>query len=145
MTARVRVPWCVPKPTEFCDNRGHPSVDERLPVQGAHVRGGGGGLHLLQPRYKQQQRHKAEVNTVLRPQTTEHVGEHWDSTMLRSAGAPQHQHPRLMRRKETPRAAGPAGGMRLAASDVNHTLMRFDWMAFLGEVRILSDSKCHEN
>lgn len=51
MTVRVCVPWCIRQPTEFCDNRGHSSVDERLPVQGGHVRGGGGGgFHLLQPR-----------------------------------------------------------------------------------------------
>lgn len=42
--------YCGAPRTEFCDNRGHPSVDKRLPVQVGHLRGGGCCFHLLQPR-----------------------------------------------------------------------------------------------
>lgn len=61
--------------TEFCDNRGHASVDERLPVHVGYLRVGGGCLHLLQPRYEQEQA-QAEVNTMLQPLTGQHVGKH---------------------------------------------------------------------
>lgn len=36
-------------------------------------------------------------------------------------------------------SGGPVGGMRLAASAVNHTLKRFDWLAFLGEGHVITD------
>lgn len=53
------------KRAKFCDNRGHPSVDERLPVQVHHLCGGGGGLHLLQPRQTHQQAAHTQVDAVL--------------------------------------------------------------------------------
>lgn len=129
----VGVACCAASRTEFCDNRGHPAVDERLPVQAGHLLGGG-CFHLLQPRYKQQSP-ETEVNTVLQPQTIQHVGKHWDLMMLHFKEAPQHQHPSVLRRKETPavsttahRASIAVVGFLLAVRSVNLNIYA-TWLA----------------
>lgn len=131
--------------TEFCDNRGHPSVDERLPVHVGYLRVGGGGcFHLLQPRYEQEQA-QTEVNTMLQPLTGQHVGKHWAPVMLQIYKRPQHQHlPAHCAGKRRPLQANTArravilvAGFPLAASYGNQTLQRSYW---LGGVTACDDS-----
>lgn len=59
-----------------------------------------------------------------------------DATLLRGSSASASLRTAPERDAES---GGTAGGMRLAASAVNHTFKRFDWLAFLGEGHVMND------